>query len=205
MTHQQREAVTFRLQARGDGDRLIDRDAEPVHTGIDMQGRAAAPIVDGDERIPLGEFGRAVDDRPQIVVGERRRRAGHEPVEHVDDGVGRERPHAPPLHHVGHEEGPAARLVQPARDRFETAAIGVGLDHGGALDRHRHARKRVPVGLDGGKVDGEDAAGFRGVAGGARSIGGPQVGIVDGHGRDLWRAGARPSSEIAAGRAAIPS
>ncbi len=48
--------------------------AEPVHAGIDVQRRAPAPVVDGDERIPFGKLGRAVDDRPQIVVGKGLRR-----------------------------------------------------------------------------------------------------------------------------------
>ena len=70
MAHQQREAVVFGLDARRDGGRLVDREAEPVHAGIDVQRGAAAPVAGGDERVPLGEFGRAVDHRPQIVVGE---------------------------------------------------------------------------------------------------------------------------------------
>ena len=55
--------MIFRLQARSDGDRLVERDAEPVHAGIDVEGRAATPISGGDERIPFRKFGGAVDDR----------------------------------------------------------------------------------------------------------------------------------------------
>ena len=112
MAHQQREAMVFGLEAGRDGDRLVEREPEPVHAGIDVERGAAAPVVDGDERIPLGKLGRAVDDRPQIVVGEGLRRARHDPVEHVDRRLGRERPHAPAFGDVGDEEGPAAGLGQ---------------------------------------------------------------------------------------------
>jgi len=77
MAHQQRETMIFQLQARSDGNRLLHRDAKPVHAGVDVERRAAAPVVDGDERIPFGKLGRAVDDRPQIVGRECRRRTRH--------------------------------------------------------------------------------------------------------------------------------
>src|SRR6516225_12256753 len=67
MADQQRETMIFRLQARGDGNRLVRGDAEPVHAGVDVESGATAPVLDGDERIPFGKFGRAVDDRPQII------------------------------------------------------------------------------------------------------------------------------------------
>ena len=183
MTHQQREAMIFRLHARSDGSRLVHRDAEPVHAGVDVERRAAAPVLDGDEGIPFGQLGRAVDHRPQIVDRECRRRARHQPVEHVDDGLGRKRPHTPSFGDIGDEEGPAPGFGQYVRDRFEAATISVGLDHCGAFHRHGQARQHLPIGFDGGKVDGEDASGFRWVgSGGGRDIGGPQVGLVDGHG-----------------------
>jgi hypothetical protein len=61
------------------------------------------------------------------------------------------------------------------------ASHSASLDHRGAFHRHGHARERLPIGLDGGKVDGEDAAGFRWVGSLGRHVDGPQVEVVDGH------------------------
>src|SRR5260370_642733 len=69
MAPQHREPVTFRRDARRDGDGLVDGGAEPVHAGIDVERRAATPFLGRDESVPLRKLGRAVDDRPQIVVG----------------------------------------------------------------------------------------------------------------------------------------
>ena len=57
MAHQQREAVVFGLDARRDRRRLVEREAEPVHAGIDVQRRAAAPALAATKRVPLGELG----------------------------------------------------------------------------------------------------------------------------------------------------
>ena len=171
MAHQQREAMAFGLEAGRDGDRFVDREPEPVHAGVDVERGAAAPVVDGDERIPLGKLGRAVDDRLQIVVGEGLRRTRHDSVEHVDRRVGRKRPHAPTFGDVGDEEGPAAGSRQRVRDRFEAAAIAVAFDHGGAFDRHGGAGEHLPIGLDGGKIDGQKTTRFRRVGGIGRRVG----------------------------------
>ena len=173
MAHQQRKAVIFQLDARGHRHRFIRAQPEPVHAGIHMQRRAAAPIGGGHEGVPLGELGRAVDDRAQIGILEGSRGMGRQPVEHIDDGIARERPHAAALGDVGHEEGLAAGLGEPGGDRLEAAPIGVGLDHGCALDRHGAAGKHAPIGFDGGEVDGQETAGgCRIVTGRRRLVGG---------------------------------
>ena len=183
LTHQQRNAVVLGLDARRNSDRLVDGDAQPIDSGIDMQRRAAAPGFHIDEGIPLGELGGAVDDRPQRGVGKRLRRARHQPVEHVDGACRRDRPYAAALGDVGDEEGPAPGLRQLGGNLLEAAAIAVSLDHGRAFDRHRRAREPFPIGLDGGKVDGQDGPGLGfGRAGGRHSCG-LQGGIVGGHGR----------------------
>ena len=95
------------------------------------------------------------------------RRARQQAVEHIDRRLGRDRAHAPRLGQIGDEEGLAAGLAERGRDLLDAAAIGVGLDHGGAFRRHGAAAERAPVGVDGGEIDGEDAAGLgRGRAGG---------------------------------------
>ena len=96
---------------------------------------------------------------------------GMHPVEHVDVGVGRDRAQPSALGEVGDEEGRAAGLDELAGDRLEAAAVGVGLDHGGALDRDRHAGELLPVGLNGAQVDGQHAAGLARRAGRRRGAG----------------------------------
>ena len=123
LTHQQRNAVVLGLDARRNSDRLVDGDAQPIDSGIDMQRRAAAPGFHVDEGIPLGELGGAVDDRPQRGVGKRLRRARHQPVEHVDGACRRDRPYAAALGDVGDEEGPAPGLRQLGGNLLEAAAI----------------------------------------------------------------------------------
>jgi len=53
MAHHQRDAVIFGLRARRQRRRLFDRNAKPVHAGIDVECRAAAPIVGGKQRCPI--------------------------------------------------------------------------------------------------------------------------------------------------------
>ena len=66
------------------------------------------------------------------------RAAGRDAVEHIDDGLGRDGAHLARLRQMGDEERPAADLGEQRRHRLDAAAIGVGLDDGGAIGR-RHA------------------------------------------------------------------
>jgi len=54
--------VILQLRPRRHRHRFIGAQPEPVHPGIDMQGRAAAPIGRAHEGVPFGELGRAIDD-----------------------------------------------------------------------------------------------------------------------------------------------
>ena len=81
-------------------------------------------------------------------LGERTRCRRGEAVEHVDRGLRGAGAHAARLGEIGDEESLAAGVGQRRGDRFEAAAIGVGLDHGGAFAGHDRARKRAPVGVD---------------------------------------------------------
>src|SRR5262249_57841025 len=107
------------------------------------------------------------------------------PVEHVDGSIAQETAHTSAFREVGNEEGPAAGLVQLGGDWLEATAISVALDYCGAFDRHRHPGELLPVGLDGGEIDGEYAAGFPGHG---RFGCGPEGGGPPGHG---WRCNGR--------------
>ena len=65
------------------------------------------------------------------------------------------------LHRAWRRRTSCSRPCERARDRLDAAAIGVGLDHGGAFRRHRGLLELPPVGDDGVEVDGEDAGGAR--------------------------------------------
>src|SRR6266480_4709450 len=197
--------MIFRLQARSDGDRLFERDAEPVHAGIDVEGRAATPVSSGDERIPFRKFGGAVDDRAQIIGCECLRRARHHSIENIDDCIGGNRAHAPAFTDIGNEEGATARAGQRTRDRLEPTAIAIPFDHRSALDWHRHARERLPIGRDGTEINREDATGFCRIGTGTWYFGWPQLGFVHRHGQNLWPAETLPSRPSGANAVASSS
>ena len=171
MAHQQGDAVILHLHARGKRRRFRRRNAEPVHAGVDVERRASEPAVRGDERVPLGKLGHAVDDRAGADLGERTRSLVGEAVEHVDRGLLGASAHAARFGEIGHEESLASGVRKRRGDRFEAEPIGVGLDHGSAFAGHDRARKRAPVQVDGGKIDGERAAGAFGIGLGDRRLG----------------------------------
>src|SRR5215813_9015945 len=145
-----------------------------------MQRRAAAPAIGRDERIPLGKLGRTVDHWTQMRIHERRSGVRQHAVEHVDRGIAQEGSHASAFCEIGDEEGPAAGLVQLGGDWLEATAVSVALDHCGAFDRHRHPGELLPVGFDGGEIDGEHAAGgFPGRGSFSRGL---ECGVLQGHG-----------------------
>src|SRR5262249_28016314 len=53
MTDQKRNAVVFGLNPRGKGNGFCNRNAEPVHAGIDVKGRPPMPFSCAHERIPF--------------------------------------------------------------------------------------------------------------------------------------------------------
>ena len=119
MAQQQRDAVIFGLRARRQRGGFFRRNAEPVHAGVHLQRGAALPVMGGDEGVPLGKLGHAVDDRPRIELDEGRRSFRRAAVEHVDRGVARAGPHAPRLRKIGDEERLAAGLGECGRDRLQ--------------------------------------------------------------------------------------
>ena len=170
VAHQQSDAVIFRADARRQGCRVIHGNAEPVHAGVDMQRRAAMPLVGRAECVPFRQFDHAADHGPRADVGISRRRARHQPVEHVDRRLRCRRARLARLGQIGDEERFAAGLGQGACDFLDTAAIAVGLDHRGAFRRHGAAPERAPIGFDCREIDGEDAAGLGGGRAGGRSL-----------------------------------
>ena len=153
--------MIFGLRTRRQSGRFVCGNAEPVHAGIDVERSTAAPILSGDEGVPLREFGRAVDHGLRVQFGERFGGLRRKPVEYVDCGFARTRAHPPCLGDVGNEEGLAAGLYELGRDRLKTQPVGIGFDHGGAFDGEKLARERAPVRLDRIEIDGESPAGLR--------------------------------------------
>ena len=181
VAHQQRQAVILRLQPGRDGDGLFRADAEPAHAGIDMQRRAAPPALPGDEAVPLGKLGGAVDDRSQPHVGDRRRGSGHDPVEQVDIRRRSDRTQPASLGQIGDEKRPATGLEKLPRHGFEAATIGVGFHDRRALDRHGHAGELLPIRRDRCEIDGQQAARLGFGRAGQRRDRRMEAGIVRGH------------------------
>ena len=91
---------------------------------------------------------------------ERRGAAGHQAVEDIDDGVGKDRTEAQALFRQGYEERAAAGLGKGAAGGLEADAVSVGLDHGGGFAGDALG-KRAPVSRQSREVDGQAAAGKR--------------------------------------------
>ena len=139
--------------------RLGDRQAEPVHAGVDVNGGAAGPAGAPAKHVPFGEFVEIADHGLGSRSWRRRRRSsGRNRRAHRWRPIGSASRAARASSSVA-----TKNVLQPAprqrpRHRFGAAAIGVGLDHGGAFGRHRGLLELAPVGDDGVEIDGEDAA-----------------------------------------------
>ena len=94
VAHHQRDAMIFGADPRGHGGGLVDRNAKPVHAGIDLQRGAAAPVLRRREGVPFRQFEHVADHRASTQFRIGRRGRGHQPVEHVDRGVRRDLAHA---------------------------------------------------------------------------------------------------------------
>jgi hypothetical protein len=81
--------------------------------------RAALPVAGGDEGVPLGKLGHAVDDRPSIELDEGRRSFRRAAIEHIDRGVARASPHAPRFRKIGDEECLAAGPGERGRNLLQ--------------------------------------------------------------------------------------
>ena len=86
MAHHQRDAVVAGIDARDDALRLGDRQAEPVHAGIDVNGGAAGPAGAAAEHVPFGEFVEVADHGLAVDLGVGLAGVLEEAVEHVDRG-----------------------------------------------------------------------------------------------------------------------
>ncbi len=62
---------------------------------------------------------------------------------------------------VGDEESLAAGTYERARDRLDTAAIAIGLDHRRAFGWHGLTAQLLPIRRDGRQIDRQDATGIR--------------------------------------------
>ena len=91
MAHHQRNAVIAGIDARDDALRFRDRQPEPVHAGVDVDGGAAVPARAAAEHVPFGEFVEIADHRPAIDLGVGVAGVLEEAVERVDGGLRRQR------------------------------------------------------------------------------------------------------------------
>ena len=136
VAHQQCDAVVLGLRARRERGRFFRR---RCRAGSCRCPRAAPrpprQALAGDEGVPLGKLGGAVDDRLRVEFGERVAASGRKTVEHVDQRRRARAASAPGFGNVGDEEGLAAGLGERCGDRLKAKAIGVGLDDGARIRR----------------------------------------------------------------------
>jgi hypothetical protein len=184
VAHHKGNAVIAGVDPGNDALGFHNRQTEPVHAGIDVNGGAAGPAGAAAKHIPFSEFVEVADHRLDVDLGVGLAAVLEEAVEHIDRRCGRHRR----ADHGGfvegcHEKRLAAGAGERARDLFGAAAIGVGLDHAGAFGRHRQLLELAPISDDGVEIDGEGR-------GGGRQRGG-LVGLSreDGAGRGKFRVG----------------
>ncbi len=84
VAHDQRDAVIAGIDPGDDALRIRNREAEPVHAGVDMNGRTAGPARAPAKHVPFGELIEVVDDRPGVDPGERVAGILEEAAQHID-------------------------------------------------------------------------------------------------------------------------
>ena len=84
MAHEEHQFAALGLRLCSDPLRLFEAQAEPVHSGVDVQRGSAMPARGDDEGLPLGKLGETADDRMQIASDVGGRSAGQHAVEDVD-------------------------------------------------------------------------------------------------------------------------
>ena len=155
--------------------------AEPVHAGIDVNGRAARPTRAAAEHVPFGEFVEVADHGLAVDPGVGLAGVLEEAVEHVDCGPRRRGANHAGLIEGGDEKRLAAGASKRARHLFGAAAIGIRLDDTGAFGRHRRLLELAPVGDDGVEIDRQHAGCGR-ERGGLVRLGREQGALRDGFG-----------------------
>src|SRR5262249_14455184 len=115
---------------------------------------------------PLRKLYKATDHRPGTDFGKCCGCAGWQTTEYIDRRLGHDTAYPPRFRKIGNEEGSAAGSCKRMRDGLDATAVTVRLDHGCAFGRHGAAAEGVPVGLEGGQIDGQNAASLG--SGGAR-------------------------------------
>jgi hypothetical protein len=170
VAHHQRNAVIAGIDPGHDALRFHQRQAEPVHAGIDMNRGTSRPSGAPAEHVPLGKLVEIADHGLAIDFGESIAAVLKKTVEHVDFGRRQRFARGARFIQGCHEKRLAAGGRKRARHRFGAAAIGIGLDHGGAFGRYRGFLELAPVRDNGVEIDGENA-GRRGGCGGERCRG----------------------------------
>ena len=120
------------------------------------------PLVALGGGTPGVELAEMIEHRRQAVLDEVGLGAGKQAVQHVDRMLGQNAAQRDALVDMGDEELPAAFRCQARPDDGGAGAIGIGLEHGGTVDRAAGGPPRIaqaaPVGGDGAEIDREDGA-----------------------------------------------
>ena len=112
-------------------DSLVQREAQAVHAGVDVDDRRRSRAMPG----PRLDAFQAVKDRAQTESTKVSRPFGEEAVQHIDCRIGRGGAHTLSLLRHGHEKCPAAGFGQRRNRALDAYAVSIGLDDGGAFGR----------------------------------------------------------------------
>ena len=114
-----RNAVSLHSQC----GKVVERQAEPVHAGIDVYGG-------GPGARPPTQLRARIDHGSQTCSGQAGRISTAKSVKHQNFAIGQKAPQAEPFCDRRNEEMPAAGDMQTPRDGLDAEAVGVRFDHG---------------------------------------------------------------------------
>lgn len=86
MTYHERYAVIAGVDPRDEALRFRNGEAEPLHSGVNVNGRAACPAGAAAKDVPFGEFVEVSDDWPCVNFGVGLARVLDKAVEDVNGG-----------------------------------------------------------------------------------------------------------------------
>ena len=138
------------VKARVVGERkpFLDTQAEPVHAGVDMdRGRAAGPTAHGRKR-PIRRSRPGIRGPGAVECRDSRRPCRAEGRSGRKSSPARRRGAPHRFRYVRDEEGLAAGAGKRGDDRLDAAAVGVGLDDGGAFGSGHALAQATPIGGD---------------------------------------------------------
>ncbi len=139
---------------------LLEREAEPVHAGVDMDRAGMGNAVGAAKTFPDRHFAARIEHRDQARFGiGLSRLAAEQPAEHEYPGVRAYLAHRAAFLRPGDEKRVAARRGKRRHRLGDSQPVSVGLDHASRTRGWRQSRQRAVIVLQRAQVDRGERAG----------------------------------------------